>query len=185
MDPLALGARLPREPRGLPRGASRPPRPAGRCPARTQTCLTGACVWRSPVIACGLPGLQRKPRQLHAPPAVPASHAAPCRVAREEPAALERREPAARGVRARPQRRLAGPFWYGAARAAGFFRLQAGRASVLPAAAAQPGISVVIHPETEESFWTLSSRALRAISLASPRRSSSSTMGLKTARPNG
>ena len=35
-------------------------------------------------------------------------------------------------------------FWYGAARAAGFFRLQAGRASVLPAAAAQPGISVVI-----------------------------------------
>jgi GT2 family glycosyltransferase/glycosyltransferase involved in cell wall biosynthesis len=35
-------------------------------------------------------------------------------------------------------------FWYAAARAAGFLRLQAGRASVLPAVAAQPGISVVI-----------------------------------------
>ena len=35
-------------------------------------------------------------------------------------------------------------FWYAAARAAGFLRLQAGRASALPAEAAQPGISVVI-----------------------------------------
>jgi GT2 family glycosyltransferase/glycosyltransferase involved in cell wall biosynthesis len=34
--------------------------------------------------------------------------------------------------------------WYAAARAAGFLRLQAGRASVLPAVAARPGISVVI-----------------------------------------
>jgi GT2 family glycosyltransferase/glycosyltransferase involved in cell wall biosynthesis len=35
-------------------------------------------------------------------------------------------------------------FWYASARAAGFLRLQAGRASVLPSVAAQPGISVVI-----------------------------------------
>jgi GT2 family glycosyltransferase/glycosyltransferase involved in cell wall biosynthesis len=35
-------------------------------------------------------------------------------------------------------------FWYGAARAAGLLRLRGDRASVLPAAAAQPGISVVI-----------------------------------------
>jgi GT2 family glycosyltransferase/glycosyltransferase involved in cell wall biosynthesis len=35
-------------------------------------------------------------------------------------------------------------FWYAAARASGFLRLQAGRASALPAVAAPPGISVVI-----------------------------------------
>jgi GT2 family glycosyltransferase/glycosyltransferase involved in cell wall biosynthesis len=35
-------------------------------------------------------------------------------------------------------------FWYAAARAAGFLRLHAGRASALPARAAPPGISVVI-----------------------------------------
>jgi GT2 family glycosyltransferase/glycosyltransferase involved in cell wall biosynthesis len=35
-------------------------------------------------------------------------------------------------------------FWYGAARAAGFLRLRGDRASVLPAVASEPGISVVI-----------------------------------------
>ena len=102
MDSLAHGARLPRELRALPRGASRLQRPAGRRHPRAQRAVPAHASGRPPVIAGGLPGLQRKPQRLHAPPAVPSRHPAPRRVAREEPAALERPR--------RPPRRLARPF---------------------------------------------------------------------------